>query len=615
MIKTNEKSNNFFPINKIIFKKYKILNLISEGVFGGIYLVVNEITSERFAMKVEKRDSRFRLLEQEGYNLYSIKGLGIPELISFGRISNYNILIEELLGKSLNQIFIENNFKFSLKDICLISIQLIDRIEIVHSKTLIHRDIKPENFLIGNKNPDIIYITEFGLCAKYCSSKTGKHILPGFRGTFTGTLRYSSANAQRGNQQSRRDDLESLGYTILFFMKGRLPWMNLEHIINEKELYLKTYSMKKFITVERLCKGLPSEIAEYFKYVKLLKFQEEPNYDYLKNLFIELLKKNGFEDYENLTFSWVVPSNLSKPKNIKRKNASPFGRLYLKIKNKIESHKVNSQIKYSNTNSNKNINRNKTFNDFPPNNEKPLLNISNKIITEPFHKNNISNPDDFMQKSYTNKENKIIFFNKEMFSKRNKLIKKDDGRQPSKLEDEYFYKIDNELKANINNNNNNYNNRYYEGKMTNIHKKYNNFTKLKNIGIPINKAKTKMKNINAYKSNFNPLDIHEFNQLENNTFNNSPKNLNNNYPKLTYNDNDNNYLIYNDKFKFNNQPIQNLNYKKELLNVSQKPFEQSIGGKNFYSYKKNLMMMNNSAQNRNYSSFNNTKFNGSINHY
>ena len=80
---------------------------------------------------------------------------------------------------------------------------------------------------------NIIYLAEFGLCAKYCSSKTGKHILPGFRGTFTGTLKYASANAQRGNQQSRRDDLESLGYSIIFFMKGKLPWDNL----NQKFLH------------------------------------------------------------------------------------------------------------------------------------------------------------------------------------------------------------------------------------------------------------------------------------------------------------------------------------------------------------------------------------------
>ena len=606
MIKTNEKKNTFFPINKIIFKKYKILNLISEGVFGGIYLVVNEKTSQHFAMKIERRDSRFRLLEQEGYNLFSIKGLGIPEIISFGRISNYNILIEELLGKSLNQIFIENNFKFSLKDICLISIQLIDRIELIHSKTLVHRDIKPENFLIGYKNPNIIYLTEFGLCAKYCSSKTGKHILPGFRGTFTGTLRYSSANAQRGNQQSRRDDLESLGYTILFFMRGKLPWMNLEHIINEKELYLKTYSMKKFITVERLCKGLPPEMAEYFKYVKLLKFQEEPNYDYLRNLFKDLLKKNGFEDYENLTFSWVVPSNLSKSKIIKRKAASPLGRLYHKIKNQIESHKENSQIEYTKTNINQSITRNETYNDFPPNNDNQILNISAKIITQPIHNINKS---DLMQNSNLEKENKI-FSNKEIFFKQNKLIKKEEGIHPSKFGSGYYQKNNNILRSKTNNNN-----KRYKEEIPNLNKKINNYTKFENNTKPIKTANTKMRkiNINTYNSNYIPINNNEIIHRKSNRFQ-SPKYLNNNLLKLNKS-NDKNYLISNDKFKLNNQPQQTMKLRNDLLNDSHQPIEPNFGGRNFNYYKENNMIMNNSFQNQNYSSFNKRKIYNSINQY
>ena len=519
MIKTNEKTNTLFQINKVIFKKYKILNLISEGVFGRIYLVINEKTSERFAMKIEKRDSRFRLLEQECYNLFSVKGLGIPELITFGRLNNYNILIEEFLGKSLNQMFIENNFKFSLKDICLISIQLTDRIELIHSKTLIHRDIKPENFLIGNKNPNIIYLTEFGLCAKYCSSKTRKHILPGFRGTFTGTLRYSSANAQRGNQQSRRDDLESLGYTILFFMKGKLPWMNLENIFNEKELYLKTYSMKKFISVERLCKGLPPEIKEYFKYVKLLKFQEEPNYDYLRSLFIDLLKKNGFENYESLTFSWAVPSpsNLSKSKNFKRKNASPFGRLYQKIKSQMESHKANSQIEYSNTNNNQKINRNKTFHGFPPNNDTQLLNISNKIINQTT--NSINKTKIFLPNSNINKEQKAILSKNQKFANRNNLIKKEVGCHPSKVETEYYHKINNEL-----NNNKLINN---EGKVSNLYKKINNYSKGEHSGMPIKMVNQRDKklNINIHNnSKYFSVNNSGINQLKNNTIS-SPMNF------------------------------------------------------------------------------------------
>ena len=614
MIKTNEKTNTFFPINKIIFKKYKVLNLISEGVFGGIYLVINEKTSERYAMKIEKRDSRFRLLEQEGYNLFSVKGLGIPELISFGRIKGYTILIEELLGKSLNQMFIENNFKFSLKDICLISIQLIERIELIHSKTLIHRDIKPENFLIGYKNPNIIYLTEFGLCAKFCSSKTKKHILPGFRGTFTGTLRYSSANAQRGNQQSRRDDLESLGYTILFFMKGNLPWMNLEHIINEKELYLKTYSMKKFITAERLCRGLPSEIEEYFKYVKLLKFQEEPNYDYLRSLFIDLLKKNGYEDYESLTFSWVTPSNLSKPKKIKKKFGSPFGRLYQKIKSQMESQKSNSQIEYSNTNNNQKINRNKTFGSFPPNTEKQLLSISDQIVIQPNH--NINNHNGFNQNSNLDKDHKVIFTNKEIFTKKNRLVKKEDGCYPPKFETQYYHKINNKFNTNNNNNNKRYNESKipYAYKKINNYNNYSNYTKMENSDILNKIANTNVRkiNINTYNSNHNSGNNNEIKPRKANALS-SQMNLNNNHLKLIKN-NANDYLISNDKFKLNNQLSQNMKMRNEFLNSSHKPINSNWEGRNFYYYKQNLMMMNNSAHNQNNSNFVNTKLYSSNHH-
>jgi hypothetical protein len=276
-------------------------------------------------------------------------------------------------------------------------------------------------------------------------------------------------------------------------MRGKLPWMNLEHIINEKELYLKTYSMKKFITVEKLCKGLPPEIAEYFKYVKLLKFQEEPNYDYLRNLFKDLLKKNGFEDYENLTFSWVVPSNLSKSKIIKRKAASPLGRLYHKIKNQIESHKENSQIEYTKTNINQSITRNETYNDFPPNNDNQILNISAKIITQPIHNINKS---DLMQNSNLEKENKI-FSNKEIFFKQNKLIKKEEGIHPSKFGSGYYQKNNNILRSKTNNNN-----KRYKEEIPNLNKKINNYTKFENNTKPIKTANTKMRkiNINTYNS-------------------------------------------------------------------------------------------------------------------
>ena len=370
--KQAKKMKSFLPLNKLIFKKFTIEKVISEGIFGEIYLVKNEKDNKYYTMKAEKNDSNIKILEQEGYNLFILKGLGIPQLVSYGKIKNYDILIQEFLGKSLNELFIENNFQFSMNDICLISIQLIDRVEWVHSKTLIHRDIKPENFLLGSNNPNIIYLTGFGLCTKYCSSKSGKHIMPGFRGTFSGTIKYSSANAQRGNQLSRRDDLESLGYTILYFMKGGLPWMNLNQNINEKEAYIKTYSMKKFMPVERLCKGAPSEMQDYFRYIRQLKFKEDPNYDYLRNLFVNLLKKNGIENYQNYCFSWVHDWNANF--SVRRKKSAKI-RLYSKLLNRINSRRARAnEIDLSKENDK--VSRNKTFNEIQINNNNKYIEFS-----------------------------------------------------------------------------------------------------------------------------------------------------------------------------------------------------------------------------------------------
>ena len=347
MLSNSENIMKFQILNKLVFKKYRILKQISEGVFGQIYLVINEKTKKFYEMRTEYKDSNVHILEYEAYNLYSLKGLGIPELITFGKIKNYNILIEELLGKSLMDLFIENNYKFSIKDICLISLQLIDRIESVHIKTLIHRDIKPDNFLIGLEEPNVIFLTNFGLATKYCSSKTGKHILPGFRGTFTGTLKFCSSNAQRGNQLSRRDDMESLGYTILYLLKGKLPWQNLNQNFNEKEIYIKTYAMKKYMPIKRLCKGCPKELENFFKHVRSLKFQEEPNYDYLRKIFKIILKNNNFQNFENLNFSWIEDSQSIKAKIKKKRTLSPKSRLYYKIKNQIRiKNELNSDHNY-----------------------------------------------------------------------------------------------------------------------------------------------------------------------------------------------------------------------------------------------------------------------------
>ena len=573
--KQAKKIKSFLPLNKLIFKKFTIEKVISEGIFGEIYLVKNEKDNKYYTMKAEKNDSNIKILEQEGYNLFILKGLGIPQLVSYGKIKNYDILIQELLGKSLNELFIENNFQFSMNDICLISIQLIDRVEWVHSKTLIHRDIKPENFLLGSNNPNIIYLTGFGLCTKYCSSKSGKHIMPGFRGTFSGTIKYSSANAQRGNQLSRRDDLESLGYTILYFMKGGLPWMNLNQNINEKEAYIKTYSMKKFMPVERLCKGAPSEMQDYFRYIRQLKFKEEPNYDYLRNLFVNLLKKNGIENYQNYCFSWVHDWNANF--SVRRKKSAKI-RLYSKLLNRIKSKRARANEIDLSKESDK-VSRNKTCHEIQINNNNKYIEFS------PVLNNKIDD-------QIINPLGKIGI--KEELTDRNLETEIDDNNLNFLKDDikNHYYKINNGA---LNKK------RFLNNKTFDLNRKNNNNYINKDnrkLQMKINNPNVNITNINIYNNRIQTGNNSDINYQILNTISNSkdinknkyinPLKLNNNIMSNNNNSNyykDSNQLI----IKKPNMVINNNNaYHKNFFSYKQAATRLTETGKNQISFNDNI---------------------------
>ena len=222
-----EKKNDDFlkaSEDRLIFKKYKPIKRIGEGSFSQVYICIDNYTNKLYSMKVEKRNAQILFLETEAIHLFSLQGKGIPKYITCGRTKDYNILIEELLGKSLLNIAQKIQKGLELKDICLCALQALERIEWIHSKDLIHRDIKPENFLFGIDNPNIIYIVDFGLSKKYRSSKTGKHMMPKFTGKFNGTVRYASANSLKGKECSRRDDLISMGYMLLYLKYSHLSW-------------------------------------------------------------------------------------------------------------------------------------------------------------------------------------------------------------------------------------------------------------------------------------------------------------------------------------------------------------------------------------------------------
>ena len=209
----------------------------------------------------------------------------------------------ELLGKSLEDIFQQNQKKFSIKTVCMIGIQMLDRLEFIHSKNIIHRDIKPDNFVVGLDNKShIIYVLDFGLSKKYRRSRTHQHIKFNVNKKLTGTARYASINALKGCEQSRRDDLEAIGYVLMYFLRGSLPWQGL-HVHKGEDRYKKILAKKVSTSAEELCNGFPNEFSDYIKYTRSLEFESDPDYNYLRHLLVtSLSKQNSKFDF---WYDWV----------------------------------------------------------------------------------------------------------------------------------------------------------------------------------------------------------------------------------------------------------------------------------------------------------------------
>ena len=273
-------------IGKIFLNKYTMRKKLGEGSFGKIYKASS--SEGDFAIKLEKKSKGNNLLELEGYIMNYLKGPGIPTFKLYTPSTDYNILVMQLLGKSLEDLLMKYN-TFSVRTVCNLAIQMLDVIKRVHDKHIIHRDIKPDNFTtgLGHLN-NHLYLIDFGLAKKYRSSKTLEQYPMRTGKKLTGTARYASVNALGGVEQSRRDDLESIAYVLVYLAKGSLPWQGLP-IKKKEDRYKKIHDKKKSILPEQLCVGLPSQFQDFVVYTKSLEYEEEPKYDYLKELMYTVL--------------------------------------------------------------------------------------------------------------------------------------------------------------------------------------------------------------------------------------------------------------------------------------------------------------------------------------
>lgn len=289
----------------IVGGKYRLVRKIGSGSFGDIYLGINIANGEEVAVKLESQKARHPQLLYES-KVYKIlhSGVGIPHIRWFGQERDYNVLVMDLLGPSLEDLFNFCSRRFTMKTVLMLADQMISRIEYVHNKNFIHRDIKPDNFLMGiGRHCNKLFLIDFGLAKKFRDSRTRQHIPYREDKNLTGTARYASINAHLGIEQSRRDDMESLGYVLMYFNRTSLPWQGLK-AATKKQKYERISEKKMSTPVEVLCKGFPAEFAMYLNYCRGLRFEEAPDYMYLRQLFRILFRTlNHQYDY---IFDWTM---------------------------------------------------------------------------------------------------------------------------------------------------------------------------------------------------------------------------------------------------------------------------------------------------------------------
>ncbi|KAM0677500.1 hypothetical protein BDAP_002001 [Binucleata daphniae] len=267
----------------------------------------NENKKRHLVIKAERNNRHKQLIHE--FKVYQILNRSdntcVAKTIDIGKIRIDDVLrygfVMERLGLSLEEIFKYSKKSFSLKTCLMLADLLIGRIEYIHYKNYVHRDIKPDNFMFGRKkNAKNLYIIDFGLAKQYRNSVTYTHNKLVNGKSLVGTARYCSINAHLGNELSRRDDLESIGYCLVYFCRGMLPWQG--YTGTKEEKYDAILKKKQEIMIPDLCDGMPTVFHEYFIYVGTLSYDETPNYKFLRGLFTEEMKKRRMKyDY---SFEW-----------------------------------------------------------------------------------------------------------------------------------------------------------------------------------------------------------------------------------------------------------------------------------------------------------------------
>ncbi|OAX34482.1 kinase-like protein [Rhizopogon vinicolor AM-OR11-026] len=298
-------SSNDSGTANIVGVYFRVGKKIGEGSLGVIFEGTNLLKLTTVAIKFEPRKADDPRLRDEFRSYRTLAGCpGIPQIYHFGQQGLHNILVMDLLGPSLEDLFNMCGRKFSIKTVSMAARQMLSRVQAIHEKSLIYRDIKPDDFLIGcpgTKAANLIHVIDFGMAKHYRDPKTKQHIPYRERKSLNVMARYMSINTHLGRERSRRDDLEALGHVFMYFLRGSLPWQGLKAATNEQR-YDKIGEKKMTIPINDLCEGYPEEFGVYLHYVRKLGFEETPDYDFLRELFTRVMRING--DVDDGVFDW-----------------------------------------------------------------------------------------------------------------------------------------------------------------------------------------------------------------------------------------------------------------------------------------------------------------------
>lgn len=290
-------------INMIIVGKYQIISKIGTGAFGEVYMGRDKSSGKEVAIKLEKISTEEPTVPWEIKIFEQItKTDGFPEIYYTGKDNGYYIIIMELLGPNLYHLFVTNGKKFTLKSVLMLADQMLMILEHLHRNNIIHRDMKPSNFVMGlGDKSGQVYLIDYGLATQFIHDN--QHIpFDNTKAYLVGNIAFASRNAFYHCEVSRRDDLESLGYVLMYFLRGALPWRSIPtNTLDEKIRRIRQILLKT--TIEELCEGLPLEFVSYLKYCRSLKFEEEPDYGYLRKLFRTLAERMNYE-YDNV-YDWT----------------------------------------------------------------------------------------------------------------------------------------------------------------------------------------------------------------------------------------------------------------------------------------------------------------------